>query len=305
MDTFTNDDEDVVNYDGELTSIFASPSVNLNDDSSSLFFSTQEQEGIDKKNEEDSCNCFPFNYMSESDRPTANTNEIDQTISDGDPQTNESTTLNNVDNFISTVKPVSLVFDSEIYKQTQLEDKSTKKKTISQKGNRRDYCPFEVTSKEPKRDRRDYGLLKVKPRVCKFIKKILNYYGRSCKLTFYAPDATSFTQNINYDDNGKWLNWTVRRIITTYDFKGTKNKLTLMKMEQCEKSKNFDYVNNFLSLTFEKVIEIYAKSKQYESDLSKLDEIDQKIFKELLNGKYENTFIYMMKYVKGNKKKQK
>ena len=294
--SITCNDEDI-NYDGTIPSAYANSSMNLNYDSSSSFFFHSIKKENDTKNEEDSCNCFPFNLMNESDRPTANTIENNQTVSEGYPQTNET-------NFFSNAKSVPLDFDCEIYKQTQFDNESTKTKKSSKKGNRRDY-PFEVTTpKVPKRDRRDYYLLKVKNSVCKFIKNILNYYGRSCKLTFYAPDADSFTKNINYEDNRKWLNWTVRRIITTYDFKGIKNQQTLMKMVQFEHSINFSLVNSFLLFTFEKVIEIYANSKQYESDLSKLDDISKVKFNELLKGKYENTFIYKMKYTKGNKKKK-
>ena len=55
-------------------------------------------------------------------------------------------------------------------------------------------------------------------------------------------------------------------------------------------------------------LEQYNESvKTYNNLVEKLEDlgVNDNIFKELLNGKYENTFIYMMKYVKGNKKKQK
>lgn len=285
----------LIDYDEDINSELVPSDMGLHCDSSSKFFTNNDSKENQIKDDDNDIHVYLENCANESDQPTSNTLDINQSGDNEAPQHNESISLNNEASFISNVRPVTLKFDYEIFKKPLFEVKSTKTNEFSQKGNRRDYS---------KRDRGDYDLLKVKTRVSKFIKNTLNYYGKSCELTFYGPNAKLFTKNINYDDNKRWLSWTIKEIISVYDFKGTKNKDTLSKMENCKSSFSLLAVKSFLKLTFEECIELYANSIYFRYDLSKLDKESRKKFEELLKGNDENTFIYRMKHFKGNKKKK-
>ena len=146
-----------------------------------------------------------------------------------------------------------------------------------------------------KRNRKDYSLKLFKGKLGKYIIKMLNSV--SSKIQFVLPDYKAFTQNINYEDNKKWLAWTIKDILCKYDKKNKKNTNlinTISNNNSMLRSNEIKLLNSYLNKTYEEFAKEFTESKEFQSN-------DMEEYRNYIQ--CNKGFIESMKDSKGNKKK--
>lgn len=147
-----------------------------------------------------------------------------------------------------------------------------------------------------KRSRKDYSLKQFKGKLGKYIIKVLNSV--SSKIQFVLPDYKAFTQNINYEDNKKWLMWPIKDILCEYDKKSKKNtnliNTTLSNNNSILRGNEIKLLNSYLNRTYEQFANEFIESKEFQSN-------DMEEYRNYIQ--YNKGFIECMRELKGNKKK--
>ena len=146
-----------------------------------------------------------------------------------------------------------------------------------------------------KRNRKDYSLKLFKGKLGKYIIKMLNSV--SPKIQLVLPDYKAFTQNINYEDNKKWLAWTIKDILCKYDKKNKKNTNlinTISNNNSMLRSNEIKLLNSYLNKTYEEFAREFTESKEFQSN-------DMEEYRNYIQ--CNKGFIESMKDSKGNKKK--
>ena len=146
-----------------------------------------------------------------------------------------------------------------------------------------------------KRNRKDYPLKLFKGKLGKYINKVLNDV--SSKIKFVLPDYKAFTQNINYEDNKKWLEWTIKNILCEYDKKNKKNTNLINIISNNNsmlRNNEIKLLNSYLNKTYEQFAREFTESKEFQSN-------DMEEYRNYIQ--CNKGFIESMKDSKGNKKK--
>jgi hypothetical protein len=146
-----------------------------------------------------------------------------------------------------------------------------------------------------KRKRKDYSLKLFKGKLGKYIIKELSSV--SPKIKFVLPDYKAFTQNINYEENKKWLTWTIKNILCIYDKKNKKNTNlinTISNNNSKLRNDEIKLLNSKLNKTYEQFAREFTESTEFQSN-------DMEEYRNDI--KDNKGFIESMKDSKGNKKK--
>ena len=147
-------------------------------------------------------------------------------------------------------------------------------------------------------NRKDYLLKEFKCRCGKYIISLLNSVSPRRKFCLF--DYKTFTQNISYEDNAKWLRYTVKDLLCEFDKKNNRNS-KLVKKAFKKRNANEKLIQ-LLNKTYEEVIIDYSNEQLYKDIL--MYEIDNAECYKKLGGTKEGSFIYIVKNTKGNKKKK-
>lgn len=147
-------------------------------------------------------------------------------------------------------------------------------------------------------NRKDYLLKEFKCRCGKYIISLLNSVTPHRKFCLF--DYKTFTQNISYEDNAKWLRYTVKELLCEFDKKNNRNS-KLVKKAFKKRNANEKLIQ-LLNKTYEEVIIDYS-NEQLCKDILMYDIDNAECYKRL-GGNKEGSFIYIVKNTKGNKKKK-
>ena len=147
-------------------------------------------------------------------------------------------------------------------------------------------------------NRKDYLLKEFKCRCGKYIISLLNSVSPRSKFCLF--DYKTFTQNISYEDNAKWLRYTVKELLCEFDKKNKRNSKSVKKALR-KRNKNEKLIQ-LLNKTYEEVIIDYSNEQLYKDIL--MYQIEKAECYQRLGGNKEGSFIYIVKNTKGNKKKK-
>lgn len=268
------------------------------------------------KNQTNKENAFFDNFSSiEDNRSTGDLDIIPQTQNDKDDlfsnQNNEflfdpnlsvynNSTKEREEEILNSKKALSTFSDSDPYLiKNNKEETIPKVQFKTEKPKKIAIVPKEIQKQKEKR--KDYYLKLFKVRCGKYIIRTLNSYS---KLHFYSPDSKTFTSNVKYESNRKFLKMTIKDILLKYDkLTGGSNEKTIMKLNKKDQT-NYEIkaIQRILHKTYEEVIRDYINDQQFLDDLYGLSTSDERNYYYMLGFDEQNNFINVMKTSKGNQR---
>ena len=236
----------------------------------------------------------------QNDKDDLFSNQNNEFLFDPNLSVYNNSTKEREEEILNSKKALSTFSDSDPYLI-----KSNKEETIpkvqfkTEKPKKIAIVPKEIQKQKEKR--KDYYLKLFKVRCGKYIIRTLNSYS---KLHFYSPDSKTFTSNVKYESNRKFLKMTIKDILLKYDkLTGGSNEKTIMKLNKKDQT-NYEIksIQRLLHKTYEEVIRDYINDQQFLDDLYGLSTSDERNYYYMLGFDEQNNFINVMKTSKGNQR---
>lgn len=236
----------------------------------------------------------------QNDKDDLFSNQNNEFIFDPNLSVYNNSTKEREEEILNSKKALSTFSDSDPYLiKNNKEETIPKVQFKTEKPKKIAIIPKEIQKQKEKR--KDYYLKLFKVRCGKYIIRTLNSYS---KLHFYSPDSKTFTSNVKYESNRKFLKMTIKDILLKYDkLTGGSNEKTIMKLNKKDQT-NYEIkaIQRLLHKTYEEVIRDYINDQQFLDDLNALSTSDEKNYYYMLGFDEQNNFINVMKTSKGNQR---
>ena len=236
----------------------------------------------------------------QNDKDDLFSNQNNEFLFDPNLSVYNNSTKEREEEILNSKKALSTFSDSDPYLiKNNKEETIPKVQFKTEKPKKIAIVPKEIQKQKEKR--KDYYLKLFKVRCGKYIIRTLNSYS---KLHFYSPDSKTFTSNVKYESNRKFLKMTIKDILLKYDkLTGGSNEKTIMKLNKKDQT-NYEIkaIQRLLHKTYEEVIRDYVNDQQFLDDLNALSTSDERNYYYMLGFDEQNNFINVMKTSKGNQR---
>lgn len=236
----------------------------------------------------------------QNDKDDLFSNQNNEFLFDPNLSVYNNSTKEREEEILNSKKALSTFSDSDPYLiKNNKEETIPKVQFKTEKPKKIAIVPKEIQKQKEKR--KDYYLKLFKVRCGKYIIRTLNSYS---KLHFYSPDSKTFTSNVKYESNRKFLKMTIKDILLKYDkLTGGSNEKTIMKLNKKDQT-NYEIkaIQRLLHKTYEEVIRDYINDQQFLDDLYGLSTSDERNYYYMLGFDEQNNFINVMKTSKGNQR---
>lgn len=236
----------------------------------------------------------------QNDKDDLFSNQNNEFLFDPNLSVYNNSTKEREEEILNSKKALSTFSDSDPYLiKNNKEETIPKVQFKTEKPKKIAVVPKEIQKQKEKR--KDYYLKLFKVRCGKYIIRTLNSYS---KLHFYSPDSKTFTSNVKYESNRKFLKMTIKDILLKYDkLTGGSNEKTIMKLNKKDQA-NYEIkaIQRLLHKTYEEVIRDYVNDQQFLDDLNALSTSDERNYYYMLGFDEQNNFINVMKTSKGNQR---
>ena len=236
----------------------------------------------------------------QNDKDDLFSNQNNEFLFDPNLSVYNNSTKEREEEILNSKKALSTFSDSDPYLiKNNKEETIPKVQFKTEKPKKIAIVPKEIQKQKEKR--KDYYLKLFKVRCGKYIIRTLNSYS---KLHFYSPDSKTFTSNVKYESNRKFLKMTIKDILLKYDkLTGGSNEKTIMKLNKKDQT-NYEIkaIQRILHKTYEEVIRDYINDQQFLDDLYGLSTSDERNYYYMLGFDEQNNFINVMKTSKGNQR---